>query len=313
MQHIRFFGDISKKDTGLVGGKAASLGELTRVGIPVPSGFVITADAYDRFLSEAHLDEDIAATLAGVNAEDISSVEAASEKIRDAMHDSGMPDDIGKEILAAFAKLDAPLVAVRSSATAEDSSIASWAGELETYLNTTKKELLDNVVRCWSSLFTPRAIFYRFEKKLGDTNVKVGVVVQAMVQSRVAGICFTVHPVTQDPNQMIIEAGWGLGEAIVSGQITPDSYIVDKADDIILDMTIAQQERRLERAKGGCAWMKVPKAEQEKQKLSGKEILELAQLCKKIEQHYGCAQDIEWAHDGKKFFITQSRPITTLC
>ena len=312
MAFIRFFKEISKDDTELVGGKGASLVELTRAGIPVPPGFVITSTAFDRFLSEARLTEDIRATLVDVNAEDTASVEVASEKIRDAMHDSGMPDDIGGEILAAFTKLNAPLVAVRSSATAEDSSIASRAGELQTHLNTSKKDLLDRVVKCWSSLFTPRAIFYRFEKKLGDVEVSVGVVVQAMVQSVVSGICFTVHPVTQDKNQMIIEAGWGLGEAIVSGQITPDSYIIDKADECLLDMTVAKQERQLKRGKGGCVWAAVPKVEQEKQKLSGKNILELARLCKKIEQHYGCPQDIEWAHDGRGFFVTQSRPITTL-
>ncbi|MDO8435725.1 MAG: PEP/pyruvate-binding domain-containing protein [bacterium] len=312
MNFIRFFKDVSKDDTELVGGKGASLGELTRAGIPVPPGFVITAEAYDRFLSEAHLHEDIYATLACVDSESTDSVTTASEKIRDAMHDSGMPADIEKEIMAAWKKLGSQLVAVRSSATAEDSSIASWAGELETYLNTSKKDLLNHIVQCWSSLFTPRAIFYRFEKQLGDVAVRVGVVVQAMVQSKVSGICFTVHPVTQDRSQMIIEAGWGLGEAIVSGQITPDSYIVDKTDDVLLDMTIAKQARRLERADAGCDWVKVPLQQQEKQKLSGKEIIELAQLCKKIEQHYGSPQDIEWAHDGKQFYITQSRPITTL-
>jgi len=205
------------------------------------------------------------------------------------------------------------LVAVRSSATAEDSSTASWAGELDTYLNTTEKNLIGRVKDCWSSLFTARAIFYRFEKGLRNSKVSVAVVIQEMVQSEISGIAFTVHPVTKNKNQMIIEAGFGLGEAIVSGQITPDSYVIDKRDFSILDINIAEQQKMLVRKTGaGNVWKNVHCQKTECQKLSGQQIIQLAKICSGIEKHYGKPEDIEWAFAGGKFFITQSRPITTL-
>lgn len=313
MKYIKFFQEITKSDAALVGGKGASLGEMTKLGIRVPSGFVITVKGFDRFLEEHDLGAEIQTTIGAVNPDDANSVESASEKIRDVMHDCGIPSDLEREIKDAFKKLKAKLAAVRSSATAEDSSIASWAGELETYLNTKEDALSEKVTRCWSSLFTPRAIFYRFEKKLGDINVKVGVVVQEMVQSEAAGVCFTVHPVTKDADQMIIEAGWGLGEAVVSGQITPDSYVIGKKEGIILDINISKQDKELKFSRGCNKWIKVSKTKKDKQKLSTKQIIKLSELCKKIEIHYGCPQDIEWAFEDNHFYITQSRPITTLC
>src|SRR3989344_7238638 len=220
------FSKISKKDVKIAGGKGASLGEMTQSGITVPPGFVILATAFDRFLEETDLNVEVEAKLKKVNYKDINSVDEVSNVIRDLIHDVRLPKDLQKEILTEFKKLKVKFVAVRSSATAEDSSQASWAGELETYLNTTEKNLLGNVKKCWSSLFTPRAIFYRFEKGMRNSKVSVAVVIQQMVASEISGICFTVHPVTKDKNQLIIEAGFGLGEAIVSGQITPDSYVV---------------------------------------------------------------------------------------
>lgn len=313
----QIFKDITKDSVAEAGGKGASLGEMTRAKIPVPPGFVVLANAFDRFLHETGLAEDIPAQLKKVNPEDTNSVDKASAVIRDMIHDCTMPKDLETEILAAFDKLDAKYVAVRSSATAEDSSIASWAGELETYLNTERKNVLDKVKQCWSSLFTPRAIFYRHEKKLVDHYVSVAVVIQKMVQSEISGITFTVHPVTEDPDQMIIEAGHGLGEAIVGGLITPDSYIIGKKDLSITDISVSKQEKKLVRAAkmgkdGGNKWVKISAQENEKQKLSGKQIMELAGICLGIEKHYGFPCDIEWAYEGGKFYITQSRPITTL-
>jgi len=201
---------------------------------------------------------------------------------------------------------------VRSSATAEDSSVASWAGELESYLNTTKTDLLKNVKKCWSSLFTPRAIFYRYEKKLYNQTVSVAVVIQKMIQSEISGICFTVHPVTEDYDQMVIEARYGLGEAIVGGKITPDTYIIHKINKNILDSNISKQEMMVVRESSGVKETIVPKVKQEKQKLDNKHILQLAKICQNIENHYKKPQDIEWALKKNKFYIVQSRPITTL-
>jgi len=310
---IKNFKQLSKIDVSIAGGKGASLGEMTRGGMPVPPGFVVVADAFDRFLAETDLDVEVEAILKKVNYKDINSVDKASNIIRDLLADANFPDNIGQAIKKDFIKLGAKFVAVRSSATAEDSSVASWAGELETYLDTIEKTLLDNVKKCWSSLFTPRAIFYRQEKKLLKTKVSVAVVIQKMVESEISGIAFTVHPVTRDKNQLIIEAGWGLGEAIVSGQVTPDAYVVDKRDLSIMDINIAKQEMMIIRkAGGGVKHAAVAKAKLEKQKLNGKQIIELAKICVQIEKHYKKPQDIEWAFAKGKFYITQSRPITTL-
>lgn len=324
MKFTKTFKQLSKKDVGIAGGKGASLGEMTQVKIPVPPGFVILAGAFDRFLEEADLTQDVEAQLVKVNYNEIHSVDKASITIRDLIGDAKMPKDLEKEIAGEFKKLKCKFAAVRSSATAEDSSVASWAGELESYLNTTEKILLFNVKKCWSSLFTPRAIFYRREKNLLDAHVSVAVVVQEMVESEISGITFTVHPVTRDKNQMIIEAGWGLGEAIVSGSITPDSYVVLKCKNQnanckinqgfeILDINVSNQEKQIVRCpRKGTKWVAVPKNAREKQKLSDKQIIELAKICYSIEKHYKKPQDIEWAYRGGKFYIVQSRPITTL-
>ncbi len=303
---------ISFQDIKEVGGKGASLGEMTQVKIPVPQGFVILASAFDKFLEETDLGVEIESKLHKVNLKNINSVSKISNEVRDLIFDVEFPENIIKEIQKEFSRLKTKYVAVRSSATAEDSSVASWAGELESYLNTTKNNLLENIRKCWASLFTPRAIFYRFEKKLNGVKVSVAVVVQKMIQSEISGICFTVHPVTKDYDQMIIEAGYGSGEAIVGGKITPDTYVVHKKDKIILDKNINRQEKMIVKNKIGNIEKRVPKSKQEKQKLNDRQILKLAEICKKIERHYKAPQDIEWAFANGKFYIVQSRPITTL-
>jgi pyruvate,water dikinase len=243
------------------------------------------------------------------------TVDAASEAIKALILNAAMPADIQKEIMSEFKVLGAKYVAVRSSATAEDGMDHAWAGQLESYLNTTEDEVLDKVKHCWASLFTPRAIFYRFEKGLHTTKISVAVVVQKMVESEISGIAFSVHPVTQDYNQLIIEAGFGLGEAIVSGQITPDSYVVEKNPRNILDVNVSTQERGLYKvagAKGGNEWIDIPEPKASSQVLTGKQVLELSEIILGIENHYGFPCDIEWAYEGGKFYIVQSRPITTL-
>lgn len=306
------FKQISKKDVAIAGGKGASLGEMTGAKIQVPPGFVVLASAFDRFLEETDLRVEIEAILKKVKVKNIDSVEEASKIIRDLIADAEFPQDIGQEITKEFKKLGASWVAVRSSATAEDSAIASWAGELESYLNVSQKKLLTSVKKCWSSLFTPRAIFYRFEKKLQDSKVSVAVVVQKMIQSEVSGITFTVHPVTEDRNQMVIEAGYGLGEAIVGGRITPDTYVISKKDNTLLDVNISEQRMMIVRSSDGTKEKKIAKAKQSKQKLPNAQIIKLAKLCGQIEKHYKFPQDIEWALEKGKIYITQSRPITTL-
>lgn len=315
----KHFKRLNYRDTAIAGGKGASLGEMAQSGFPIPPGFVVLADAFDRFLEETDIDVEIDAILKKIKFKDIHSVDEASITIRDIIADTKFPADIGQEIRAGFSKLKSPAVAVRSSATAEDSSVASWAGELESYLNINEKNLLESVKKCWSSLFTPRAIFYRYEKNLSDQHVAVAVVVQKMIQSDVSGICFTAHPVTNDRKQIVLEAGFGLGEAIVGGLITPDTYVIkknknkDKSNYFeILDKNISNQAMKIVYSSKGTRQTKVLAKDQEKQKITDAQILRIAEICQNIEDHYRKPQDIEWAIEKGKIYITQSRPITTL-
>lgn len=312
MEFTKPFSDLNKKDTNIAGGKGASLGEMTQADIPVPNGFVVLSTTFDYFLHKTDLTQEIGAILKTVDHKAIHTVENASEKIRGLIENQPVPEEITKEITKEFAKLDSEFVAVRSSATAEDGAEHAWAGQLDSFLNTDSETLLNNVRKCWSSLFTPRAIFYRFEKGLHGTNISVAVVVQKMIQSEVSGIAFSVHPVTEDRNQLIIEAGYGLGEAIVSGSITPDSYVIEKEPRNILDVNVADQRKGLFRSKTGNKWSVIGSETGSRQKLSNEQILELSDIILKIENHYGFPCDIEWAHKDGRFYIVQSRPITTL-
>lgn len=309
-QFIKNFKEINKKSINIAGGKGANLGELAGIGMPIPIGFVILAEFFERFLKETDINVEIKAMWSKININDIESVEESSEILRDLILKEKMPKEIEKEILNNFNKLGMKYVAVRSSATAEDSKIDSWAGQLETYLNITKENLINNVKKCWASLYSPRALFYRVKRGLKRKDVSVAVVIQEMIQSDVSGVCFTVHPVTKDKNQMIIEAALGLGEILVSGQITPDSYVVDKRDFSILDININSQKKII--TKIGKETKTTSISQNQEQKLSNKQIIQLAKLCVKIENHYKKPQDIEWAVKNNQFYILQSRPITTL-
>jgi len=313
VEFVKTFKEIGRKDVNIAGGKGASLGEMTNSNIPVPPGFVITTAAFEKFLDASYIAEEIDAQMDKVNHEDMETVERASEVIHELILKSEIPKEIQKEIDEYFRQLNSEFVAVRSSATAEDASSASWAGELESFLNTTKETLNENTKRCWASLFTPRAIFYRFERKLQKQKVSVAVVVQKMVDSEISGVAFSVNPVTQDANQLVIEAGWGLGEAIVQGAITPDNYIVGKKDLSLVEINVNEQTKGFYRkGKGGNEWKEIPVDKQETQKLTGPQILELAKLIINIENHYSFPVDVEWVYENGKFYITQSRPITTL-
>lgn len=311
--YTRLLSNISKHDAPLVGGKGASLGEMLQSNIPVPDGYVVLSTTFDEFLHKSDLAQEIDAILESVDHKTISSVESASEKIQELIKHASMPEDIKAEIESQFSLLNSEFVAVRSSATAEDGADHAWAGQLESYLNTTQDTLLEKVQHCWASLFTPRAIFYRFEKGLHTTAISVAVVVQKMVNSEKSGIAFSVHPVTEDRNQIIIEAGFGLGEAIVSGSVTPDSYIISKQPREIIDTNINHQNRALyRRSGGGNEWIDLDNDTSKQQVLTMEQILELGNIIITIENHYGFPCDIEWAYEGGKFYIVQSRPITTL-
>ncbi len=312
--YVRHFSKLSKGDVAIAGGKGASLGEMYNAGIAVPPGFVVITPAFDKFIELNSLDEKIKAALFEVDPKSPASVESASEIIRGLIEEGDVPPDVEQAIVHEFGQMATQYVAVRSSATAEDASNASWAGELESYTNVTEEDLIEKVQKCWSSLFTPRAIFYRFEKGLQHQRVSVGVVVQKMVDSNTSGVAFSVNPVSKNYNQIIIEGGWGLGESVVAGIITPDSYLVNKGEEFIEDITVNSQETMITKVKGVSTTVEVPGNLRECQKLKGAQVIELAKMVKRIEKHYGFPVDIEWAYDkgDNKLYIVQSRPITTL-
>jgi len=312
MELIRDFKKLTKNDIAIAGGKGASLGEMTQAGISVPAGFVILASAFDRFLEETDINVEIDAMWDRINIKDTENIEENSEIVRSIILKKEFPAELRKEILSSFDRLGVSNVAVRSSATAEDSKIDAWAGQLESYLYVTKDSLLESIQKCWASLYTPRALFYRVERGLDRKQVSVAVVVQKMINSEVSGVCFTVHPVTKDKDQMIIEVCWGLGEALVQGTITPDSYVIEKSTLNLVDINVNTQEKQVVRRGKGIKTEAVPEEMRKKQKLSEKQIKKLANLCIKIESHYKSPQDIEWAFAKGKFYILQSRPITTL-
>lgn len=313
-----WFHDVDHDDISLVGGKGANLGEMTKAGFPVPNGFVVTAPAYYHFLDENHLREKIRAMLSGLDVGRTEELTRVSQQIRKLIRESSIPQDLATLVMNTYLKLGKDsLVAVRSSATAEDLPDASFAGQQETFLNVKgESNLLERVKDAWSSLFTPRAIFYRQEKHFDHFKVGIAIPVQLMVQSSVSGVMFTVNPVTNDKSKIVIEAIYGLGELIVQGEVTPDHYEVLKRDFSIARKEINRQTKAMTREIrdfGVDNIVKhVPLLKQKKQKLSDKLIVEVATWGNKLHQHYFFPQDIEWAVEKGKIFITQTRPITTM-
>lgn len=314
---IAWFKDIGKGDIPTVGGKGANLGEMTQAHFPVPNGFVITSNAYFHFLKENQLTTKIKHLIGTVNQEKNESLQQVSHHIKKLIMEGEMSDILIKEIIDSYKTLGGPmmtqLVAVRSSATAEDLPGASFAGQQETYLNVEgEANLLLKVKAAWASLFEARAIFYRIEQKFNHFKVGIAIVVQKMVASEKSGVMFTIDPVTNDKSKIVIEAIYGLGEMIVQGQVTPDHYEVNKQDFSLLLKTYAVQEKMLKKVGKVNKEITVAKNEQKKQKISDKQIEKLAHLGKQLEKHYYFPQDVEWAIDGDDVYIVQTRPITTI-
>lgn len=316
---VLWFKEIDKEDVPIVGGKCANLGELlSKVKVPVPDGFAITAYAYRLFLEKTRANEKIENLISKMDVSDIESLNSVSKKIRKYIESIAMPEEIEKEILGSYKSLcrrkgnDNLPVAVRSSATAEDLPGASFAGQQDTFLNVTQKDLLVSVQRCWSSLFTPRAIVYRIEKGFSHNDVLISVAVQELIDSRVSGVMFTIEPVSGAKDKIVINASWGLGEAIVSGKVTPDEYVVEKGSFKILEKNVVKKTKQIVSDKrGSTQWIDVPKGMQDQQALTDEEIIQLARYGVNIEDHYKVPQDIEWAMDDKgNIFILQARPET---
>ncbi len=308
-------GALGAGDLARAGGKGANLGELTRAGFPVPPGFCVTTEAYRAFLTEAPeagaaLDE-----LAALEPNDAGGARAVGERLRNALEATPVPDDLAREIAAAWRRAGAEhAYAVRSSATAEDLPGASFAGQQDTYLNVRGEDaLLDAVRRCWASLFTERAILYRARNGFDHREVALAVIVQRMVDADVAGILFTADPASGDRRTTVIDAGFGLGEALVSGVVSADRFRVDRRDNTIVERHVADKSLKIAPAAGGGVERRaLQDGESGAPSLDDARVLELAELGERIESHFGTPQDVEWAYADGALYALQARPITSL-
>jgi len=309
------FSEICRDDVPAAGGKGANLGDMVCAGLPVPPGFVITSDAYRRMLASTGLDVTIAGMLSTIDWDNNQALMEMEDRIRALYTTVPMDPELRSEIIAQYQALgDNAPVAVRSSATAEDLACASFAGQQSTYLNIYgEDELIGAVLRCWSSLFTCQAIYYRHRNGFDDTSVSMAVVVQRMVNSEKSGVIFTVDPVSRNPYQAVIEGVYGLGEGIVSGTITPDHFKIDRETYEIRFKFLAPKTIMYTRdCCCGICEAPVPDEWKDKPVLDEDELRQLAQMADRVERHFGSPQDIEWGAEGNQFYLLQSRPITTL-
>ena len=313
MKYVKDLNELNRADLPIAGGKGANLGALIHAGMPVPGGFVVTTEGYRDFVSTNGLDETIRRILQTIQPDDPADLERASADIRAAFQAGSIPPDMRGDICAAYAALgNSSAVAVRSSATAEDLPDLSFAGQQDTYLNIMGDEaLLAGVVNCWASLWTGRAIGYRARNAISHIDAALAVVVQRMVQSEASGVLFTANPLTGKRAETVIDATLGLGEALVSGQVVPDHYVVDRESGSILQKTLGEKALVINGVEGGgTVTRQVDAAGQ--QALPDERILELAELGKQAEEAFGGPQDMEWALADGKLYVVQSRPVTSL-
>lgn len=325
--YIRWFNEIGKDDISTIGGKAANLGELTRKGLNVPPGFCVTIDSYLEFINENELDEYINLLMYGIDVEDHNTLQNISEQIKKRIIDSEIPNRLREEIIDAYREfgenlnLKDPEVAVRSSAIEEDLPKASFAGQQDTYLYIKgEKEILEHIKMCWASLWNSRAIYYRSKQNIDHFFSSLSVIVQVMINSGKSGVLFTANPVNGNPKEMIINSSWGLGEAITSGIVTPDEYIIHKDKKQVLNKIVSEKKIMSVMNKGKIGILKVKVEDylgEEKvneESLNDNELKILINCGIQIEEIYGTYQNIEWGFDSesKELYILQSRPITKL-
>jgi pyruvate,water dikinase len=311
-QLVRSLHDIRVGDVAVAGGKGANLGELLFAGAPVPPGFVITSGAFAAALDAAGVRDDLRISGRDVDVDDPSALAAAAQRMQELVRKAGIPDELRDAIVRAYADLGGGRVAVRSSATAEDSAGTSFAGMNETFTNVTGDDgLLARVVDCWASLFGPRVVAYRATQQITDEPL-LAVVVQTMVPSDRSGVMFTTDPTTGDDRHLVIEGAFGLGEVVVSGSVEPDTYVVDKAVPRLLSAHVGVKDFKIVTGAQGDERQQLPPEEAHRRVLDDETVLTLARLGARIADHYGAPQDIEWATVDDTIWIVQSRPITTL-
>jgi pyruvate,water dikinase len=324
MELILNFDSADKASLPQVGGKNASLGEMIKAGIRVPPGFAVTTASYQSFIAETGIENAIFALLSDLDVDDVDALNRVSAGIQELMNTAAMPERVHQGILDGYAELcrmcgtEKVPVAVRSSATAEDLPTASFAGQQDTYLWVLGAEqVVDSAKRCWASLFTPRAISYRVKNDFPHEKVLISVGVQKMVHAKAAGVMFTLNPTNGDPSKVVIEGSWGLGETVVSGSVTPDKFVVDKVIMEVSEKTVSRKhiECVYNAEKGGVVDADVVPDRQTSCCLDDREVMDLVQLAKRIEEHYGRPMDIEWAIDEdipfpENVFIVQARPET---
>lgn len=313
------FSEISHDDFAQVGGKCASLGEMTQAGVAVPPGFAVTTDAYQAMLDHHGLKAEIERALDGVDPNDLDQVDRAAQAIRIRIRSHHLPEGVEQSIRAAYAAMgdDMP-VAVRSSATAEDLPDASFAGQQDTYLWVRgADDVVSHVRDCWASLYTTRAVAYREKQGIPHVDVLMSVGVQKMVNAKAAGVVMTLDPGTGDRTKIVIDASWGLGEMVVSGVVTPDNYTVEKVLEEILDRKISDKHVELvgDAELGEAVEREVDAERRSVSCLSDVEVLAVARLAKQLEKQNKCPQDVEWAidadlPDGENLLALQSRPET---
>jgi pyruvate,water dikinase len=310
---IVWFRDCDASSVPEVGGKCASLGELMRAGMNVPPGFAVTTAAHRRFLEEHDLRRREQELLDGIDYERTSAVAVASSKLRALVEECALPVDVEDEVRSAYDSMGAGPVAVRSSAIAEDMSTASFAGQLQTYLWIEGADaVIEHVRRCWSGFFTPEALSYRKNLGIAEEEALMSVGVQRMVHARSAGVMFTLNPINGDPSKIAIESTWGLGEALVAGEVNPDRFLVDKVTLDVLERTIGEKEIEYRLEDGKVSAHPVQDERRTTASISEIETVALARLGKEIERHYGRPEDIEWVIDGDtgELFVLQARAET---
>ncbi|HUD04626.1 MAG TPA: phosphoenolpyruvate synthase, partial [Patescibacteria group bacterium] len=313
---VAWFSEIDKNDVALVGGKGANLGEMANAGFPVPNGFVVTSRAYYTFIKDNQLDVKIKHLLSTTKFENSKSLDQVSKQLKKLIREGKLSDELAKQIVTAYNKLggalEYPLVAVRSSATAEDLVNASFAGAQETFLNVKGDAvLLEKIKQGWASLFDARAIFYRHQQHFDHILVGIALVVEKMIESEQSGVMFTIDPVTNDKSKIVIESIYGLGEMIVQGEENPDHYEVLKSDFSIMNKKFSLQHKKLIKVATKNKEVKLSQKEGIKQKISDAQIVALAKLGEKLEKHYYFPQDVEWAIEKNQIYIVQTRSVTT--